>query len=188
MTLMLDDYNHRWTFIRKSTKGIYVFFKVLLYEIPRFLFIDGPWEIIKATSREAVSLYRAIPPVNEWPNIISRAVISMAKGIWKVPRRIGKGTQSNPQSNLQNGKIYRQAYLERDQSNPSYRQNWCGKTLVGRQSHCYLAQRLFLLGSILFIDLLIVVFCRFYILSSRRSWISSARLPLPTLSTDSRKS
>jgi hypothetical protein len=104
MTLMLDDYNHRWTFIRKSTKGIYIFFKVLLYEIPRFLFIYAPWEIIKATSRGAVRLYRAIPPVKEWPDIIFRAVISIAKGIGRFLVALGKVLKAIPKATYETGK------------------------------------------------------------------------------------
>ena len=102
--LMIDDYDHRWTFIRRSTKGIYLFFKVLLYEIPRFLFIDGPWELIKATSREAIRLYRAIPPVSEWPDIISRAVISMAKGIGRFLVALGKALKAIPKATYDTGK------------------------------------------------------------------------------------
>ena len=51
-----------------------------------------------------------------------------------------------------------------------------------------LGSKTFSLGSTPYIDLLTIVFCRFYILLSPRSWISSARLPLLTLSMDSRKS
>jgi len=101
---MEDDYNHRWTFIRKATKGIYIFFKILLYEIPRFLFIDGAWEIIKATSRGAVRLYDAIPPVKEWPGIISRAIISMVKGIGRFLVALGKGIVATPKVIYKTGK------------------------------------------------------------------------------------
>jgi hypothetical protein len=102
--LIVDDYNHRWGFIRKASKGIYIFFKVLLFEIPKFLFFEVPWEILKASKRGIVKLYRAIPPLKEWPDIVSRAMVSMAKGIKTFFIELAKGLKATPKVVYKEGK------------------------------------------------------------------------------------
>jgi hypothetical protein len=101
---MVDDYGHRMGFIRKAAKGIYTFFRVLLYEIPRFIFIDLPWEILKGTKRSIVRLYKAIPPLKEWPGVVSRAMISMAKGIKEFLIAVAKGIRATPKAIYKTGK------------------------------------------------------------------------------------
>ena len=99
MTITIDGrlfVNQRREFISSS--------KLYCTKFRDFFFIDGPWEIIKATSREAVRLYRAIPPVNEWPSIISRAVISMAKGIGRFLVALGKAVKATPKAIYKTGK------------------------------------------------------------------------------------
>jgi hypothetical protein len=94
--LMIDDYRHRWKFIHIAAKGIYNFFRITLYEIPKFFFATLPWEIIKALKAGAVDLYRAIPPIKEWPGIISRALISMAKTTRNFLIAFAKGIKASP--------------------------------------------------------------------------------------------
>src|SRR5271170_6967576 len=101
---MLDDYNHRWKFIRVSVHGIYVFLKVTFYEIPKFLLITLPWEILKETKRGIVSMYKAIPPIREWPRIVKDAVVSMAKGIKRFLIALGKAIKATPKALYDGGK------------------------------------------------------------------------------------
>jgi hypothetical protein len=101
---MADDYQHRWVFIRKGLSGIYKFFKVVVYEIPKFLLITAPWEIIKECKNGIVGLYRAIPPVNEWPGIISRAMIDLAKGIKQFFIVLAKAIKALPKAIYLTGK------------------------------------------------------------------------------------
>jgi len=51
------------------------------YEIPRFLLVTLPWDILKASGRGLMRLYRGIPPISEWGGIIARAVKSLLRGI-----------------------------------------------------------------------------------------------------------
>lgn len=93
---MTDDYNHRWRYIRVAVHGIYGFLKITFYEIPKFLLITLPWETLKATKRGVVRLYKAIPPVKEWPRIIKDAVVAMAKGIKQFLIALGKAIKAAP--------------------------------------------------------------------------------------------
>ena len=133
---MLDDYNHRWVFIRKATRGIYIFFKVLLYEIPKFLVITVPWEILKASKRGIVRLYKAIPPVKEWPGIISRAVVSMLRGIKKFLIAVGKGIKAMPKALYQTGKYIAKQTWKGIKAVPhlvatGLRNTWSGLKVIG---------------------------------------------------------
>lgn len=96
--LIIDDYNHRWKFIRHAVRGIYVFLKFFFYELPKYLIVELPWAIIKATKKGLVRLYKGIPPVNEWPRIIKDAVIAMAKGIKQFLIALGKAIKATPRA------------------------------------------------------------------------------------------
>jgi hypothetical protein len=56
--------------------------------------MTAPWEIIKGIKIGMIRLYLAIPPVIEWQNLISRALINMsialAKGIKATPKALFK--------------------------------------------------------------------------------------------------
>ena len=101
---MLDDYNHRWRIIRVAVHGIYVFLKVTFYEIPKFLIITLPWEILKETKRGIVRMYKAIPPIKEWPRIVKDAVVGMAKGIKKFLIALGRAIKATPKAIYNGGK------------------------------------------------------------------------------------
>jgi len=93
---MIDDYNHRWRYIRKAVDGIYAFLKITFYEIPKYLLITLPWAILKASKRGIVKLYKAIPPVKEWPRIVKDAIVAMAKGIKQFLIALGKAIKATP--------------------------------------------------------------------------------------------
>ena len=101
---MLDDYNHRWRIIRVAVHGIYVFLKFTFYEIPKFLLITAPWEILKETKRGIVRMYKAIPPIKEWPRIVKDAVVGMAKGIKKFLIALGRAIKATPKAIYDGGK------------------------------------------------------------------------------------
>src|SRR5271163_4522183 len=101
---MLDDYNHRWRIIRVAVHGIYVFLKFTFYEIPKFLLITAPWEILKETKRGIVKMYKAIPPITEWPRIVKDAVVGMAKGIKKFLSALGRAIKATPKAIYDGGK------------------------------------------------------------------------------------
>jgi hypothetical protein len=94
----VDDYRYRWTFIRRTTHGIYVFFRILLWEIPKFLVYFLPKEFIKWTGRGIVRIYRAIPPLKEWPEIVKRAIVSFAKGCKDFVLALGKAIKATPKA------------------------------------------------------------------------------------------
>jgi hypothetical protein len=102
--LILDDYNHRWRFIRVALHGIYVFLKVTFYEIPKFLIITLPWEILKETKRGIVRLYKSIPPIRAWPRIVKDAVVAAAKGIKKFLIALGNAIKATPRAIYDGGK------------------------------------------------------------------------------------
>ena len=81
LCLYVDDFHHRWNFIRVACHGIYDFCRVTFFEIPRYLFVTLPWDILKASGCELTRLYRNIPPISEWGGIIARAVKSLLRGI-----------------------------------------------------------------------------------------------------------
>lgn len=93
---MTDDYNHRWRYIRVAVHGIYGFFKITFYEIPKCLLITLPKEIFKATKRGLVRLYKSIPPIKEWPRIVKDAVVAMARGIKQFLIALGKAIKAAP--------------------------------------------------------------------------------------------
>ena len=79
--LYVDDFHHRWNFIRVACRGIYDFCRVTFFEIPRYLLVTLPVDILRASGRGLMRLYRSIPPISEWAGIIARAVKSLLRGI-----------------------------------------------------------------------------------------------------------
>lgn len=134
--LIVDDYNHRWGFIRKATNGIYTFFRILLYEIPKFLLVDCPREILKASMRGIVRLYKAIPPLKEWPSIVSRAMISMAQGIKEFLIAVAKGIKATPKAIYKTGKYLTQQTWKGIKAVPGLlkagaQKTWSGLKIIG---------------------------------------------------------
>ena len=97
---MVDDYNHRWRFIRGACTGIYWFFRVALYEIP----IHFPWYLLKELGKGTVKLVKAIPPMKFWPAILQRAAIATAKGLKEYVIGFGKVIMETPKAVYDVGK------------------------------------------------------------------------------------
>ena len=102
--LRIDDYNHRWRYISKACKGIYWFCRILLYELPKAVFITLPWELLKMGKRRVVRLYRSIPPLKEWPRIASDACMSTLRGIKDFMIELGKVIKATPKVVYRGGK------------------------------------------------------------------------------------
>jgi hypothetical protein len=102
--LTIDDYNHRWRYISKACKGIYWFCRILLYEVPKWVFITLPWELLKMGKSEMVRLYRSIPPVKEWPRIAADACVSTLRGIKNFMIELGKVIKATPKAVYNGGK------------------------------------------------------------------------------------
>jgi hypothetical protein len=92
----LDDYHHRWRHIRDAVRAIYVVLRAIVYDIPRYLVITLPWEIIKSISRTVVRIYKSIPPLDKWPGVIKRAIINFAKGVKRFAIGVGKAIRLAP--------------------------------------------------------------------------------------------
>ena len=101
---MIDDYNHRWKYIRIASKGIYAFFKILLYEIPKLFLYEIPWEILKGMKRGVIKLYRSIPPISEWARVISLAIIDFGRGIRSFLTELVKVIKATPKALYRTGK------------------------------------------------------------------------------------
>ena len=175
--LILDDYNHRWVFIRKASKGIYIFCKVLFYEIPKFIIITVPWEIFKASKRGIVRLYKAIPPLKEWPGIISRAVVSMLRGIKHFLIAVGKGIKATPRALYETGQYIVKRTWKGIKALPhlaasAIRNTWAGLKIIG------IWLKDFFLRYFLFATVLMIVLYLSFTLLYPRLWISSAQLLL----------
>lgn len=102
--LTIDDYNHRWRYISKACKGIYWFCRILLYEVPKWVLITLPWELLKMGKRGMVRLYRSIPPVTEWPRIAADACVSTLRGIQDFMIELGKVIKATPKVVYKGGK------------------------------------------------------------------------------------
>jgi hypothetical protein len=102
--LTTDDYNHRWTFIRRSCKGIYYFTRFFIYEIPKFFLFTIPGELAKSLGHGVRRLYKAIPPIKEWPGILWRTIVSIAKGIKEVVVALAKFVRDLPKNVYHGGK------------------------------------------------------------------------------------
>lgn len=102
--LMIDDYGHRWRYISRACKGIYWFCRILFYEIPNWVLIKLPWELVKWGKCEMVQLYRAIPPIRQWPRIVADACISTLRGIKKFVIELGKVIKATPKAVYHGGK------------------------------------------------------------------------------------
>ena len=104
LDLMTDDYSHRWRYISRACNGIYWFGRILLYEIPKWLLITFPLEFMQFAKGELVRLYRAIPPVRQWPGIVADACISTLRGIKNFVIGIGKVIKATPRAVYEGGK------------------------------------------------------------------------------------
>ena len=94
----IDDYRHRWTFIRRAVDGIYTFFRFFLWETPKFLLYHLPKWIIEETGKGLLRVYRGIPPLKEWPGIFKRAIVSIAKGMKRFVIDVGKVIKATPKA------------------------------------------------------------------------------------------
>jgi hypothetical protein len=76
---MVDDYLHRWTYIRNACEGIYLFGSFFLYHTPKALLYYLPKYIITESAKSLGRIYRATPPLKEWPKILYRAIVVIGK-------------------------------------------------------------------------------------------------------------
>jgi hypothetical protein len=101
---MVDDYRYRWTYIRKACNGIYLFFNFFLYQLPKFLVYYLPKYLIQESGKGLMRMYRAIPPIKQWPKILGQAIISIAKGIRDVVIDIVDIIKATPKALYRSGK------------------------------------------------------------------------------------
>jgi hypothetical protein len=92
--LTVDDYNHRWRFIRGACTGIYWFFRIALFEIP----IHFPYYLLKELGKETIRMVEGIPPLRTWPGILKRAVMATANGLKKFVIGLGKVIKATPEA------------------------------------------------------------------------------------------
>jgi hypothetical protein len=97
---MVDDYTHRWRFIRGACTGIYWFFRIALYEIP----IHFPWYLLKELGKGTIEMVKGIPPIKFWPAILRRAAIATAKGLKEFVIDLGKVIKETPRAVYEVGK------------------------------------------------------------------------------------
>jgi hypothetical protein len=100
----VDDYNHRWTFIRGMSKGIYYFCRITFFEIPKWFLYTLPKEILKALRKGIIKMAKAVPPITQWPGILKRALIAVAKGLKAFGIAVGKGVKATPKALYKAGK------------------------------------------------------------------------------------
>jgi hypothetical protein len=130
--LTVDDYNHRWRFIRGACNGIYWFFRIALFEIP----IHVPYYLLIELGKETKRMVKGIPPIRTWPGILKRAAMATANGLKKFAVGLGKVIKATPKAVYEVGKYSVKQFWKGIKAVPDLikmgaRKTWKGIKAVG---------------------------------------------------------